>query len=99
MSKDKVRKWKKEYSQFGFTATTVDGVERPQCILCDIVFCNFNLKPSKLSEHFKNKHEEMGAGYNAETLKIKRALYDQNGTLSKMEFISVEKLISSLRIK
>ena len=27
MSKGKVRKWKEEYSQFGFTATTVDRVE------------------------------------------------------------------------
>ena len=53
MSKVKVRKWKEEYSKFGFTATTVNGVEKLQCILCDVVFCNANLKPSKLSEHFR----------------------------------------------
>ena len=56
MSKGKVRKRKEEYSQFDFTATTIDGVERPQCIFCDVVFCNSNLQPSKLSELFKNKH-------------------------------------------
>ena len=90
MSKGKVRK-QKEYSQFGFKVTTVDGVERPQCILCDVVFCNFNLKPSNLSKHLKNKHRGVEAGYNAETLKTKRAHYDQNMTLQKMGFTSVEK--------
>ena len=59
MSKIKVRKWKEEYSEFDFTATTVDGVKKAQCILCDVVFCNANLKLSKLSEHFRNKHGEL----------------------------------------
>ena len=59
MSKNKVRKWKEEYSKFAFTATTVDGVEKPQCILYDVVFYNADLKPSKLSENFRNKHGEL----------------------------------------
>ena len=74
MSKIKVRKWKEEDSKFGFTATTVDGVEKPQCILGDAVFCNANLKPSKLSEHFRNKHGGIKAGYDAEILKTKTSL-------------------------
>ena len=86
MSKIKVRKWKEEYSKFGFTATTVAGVEKPQCILCDVLFCNANLKPSKLSEHFRNKHGGIEAGYDAETLKPKRARYEKSGTLPKMGF-------------
>ena len=48
MSKGKVRKWKEKYSPFGFTATIIGIVKMPQCILCDVVFCNSNLKPSKL---------------------------------------------------
>ena len=80
-----------EYSKLGFTATTVDGVEKPQCILCNVVFCNVNLKPSKLSEHFRNKHGGVEAGYDAETLKTKRARYEKSGTLPKMGFTSVEK--------
>ena len=92
MSKGKVRKWKEKFTQFGFTAThIVDLVKRPQCILCDVVFCNSNLKPSKLSKHFKNKHGVVEAGYNAETLKTERAHYNRKGTLPKMEFTSVEK--------
>ena len=100
MSKGKVREWKEEYSQFAFTATTVDGVERPQCILCGVVFCNFNLKPSKLSEYFKNKHKRVETKYNAETLKTKRARDDLNETLREMGFTSFEKshLIASYKV-
>ena len=100
MSKGKVRKWKEEYSQFGFTATRVDGVEKPQCILCDVVFCNLNLKPSKLSEHLQNKYWGVEAEYNAETLKRKRARYDRSGTLLKMGLINVEKpdLLASYKV-
>ena len=60
-------------------------------LLCDVVFCNANLKPSKLSEHFRNKHGGVEAGYDAETLKTKRARYEKSGTLPKMGFASVEK--------
>ena len=67
MSKGKVSKWNEEYSEFGFTATTVDGVERLQCILAMLCFFNSNLKPSKLNEYFKNKRGGVEAGYNAET--------------------------------
>ena len=88
MSKDKVRKWKEEYIQFGFAVTAVDGVEKPQYILCDAVFCNSKLKPSKLSEHFKNKHGGVEAGYNAETLKTKRARYEKSRTLPKMDLLA-----------
>ena len=99
MSKGKMRKWKEEYSQFSFTDTTVDKVERSRCILCDVVFCNSNLKPSKLSKYFKNIHGGVEAGYKAETLKTKRACYDRNGTLHKWNLLASKNLISSLRIK
>ena len=64
------------------------------------MFCNANLKPSKLSEHFRNKHRGVEAGYDAETLKTKRARYEKIGTLPKMEFTSVEKphLLASYKV-
>ena len=89
MSKGKVRKWKEEYNQYGFTTTTVDGVERPQRILCDVVSCNSNLKSSKLSEHSKNKHGGVEAEYNAETLKTKTSSTEM-GHFLKMGFTSIE---------
>ena len=51
MSKLKVRKWDETYSDFGFTVTVVDGVERRQCILCSKVFSSSRLKPSKLHKN------------------------------------------------
>ena len=65
------------------------------------MFCNSNPKASKLSEYFKNKHKGIEAGYNAETLKTKRACYNRSGTLPKMGFTSVEKshLLASYKVQ
>ena len=66
------------------------------------MFCNANLKPSKLSEHFRNKENilKVEAGYDAETLKTKRARYEESGTLPKMGCTSVEKphLLASYKV-
>ena len=67
----KKRKCKEEYTHFGFTMTkSSDGDERPQCILCNVLFCNANMKPSRLKEHFNNKHEGVKPGQDLESLKI-----------------------------
>ena len=64
------------------SVTVVDGVERPQCILCSKVFSNFSLKPSKLQEHFINKHGgKESEGQDPETLKKKKAGFDNKGAL------------------
>jgi len=82
MSKRKVRNWDETYSDFGFSVTVVDGVERHQCILSRKVFSNSSLKPSKLQEHFINKHGgKESEGQDPETLKKKKARFDNKGTL------------------
>ncbi|XP_076325352.1 protein FAM200C-like [Tachypleus tridentatus] len=88
----KKRKWNDEYIKFGFTCTTEkDGTQRPQCILCSTLFSNANLKPSKLDEHFKNKHGGRDAGNDIVTLRVKRARFDQVGTLPTYEVSPTEK--------
>ncbi|XP_068246893.1 protein FAM200C-like [Palaemon carinicauda] len=83
----KKRKWNGEYVKFGFTRDTEkDGTQRPQCILCSTLFSNANLKPSKLDEHFKNKHGGRDAGNYIVTLSAKRARFDQFGTLPTYRF-------------
>ncbi|XP_076352730.1 protein FAM200C-like [Tachypleus tridentatus] len=90
----KKRKWNDEYVKFGFTCTTEkDGTQRPQCILCSTLFSNANLKPSKLDEHFKNKHGGRDAGNDIVTLRVKRARFDQVGTLPTYGFSPTEKLL------
>ena len=52
-----VKKWSDSYVGFGFTCVTErDGTERPQCMTCDLLMSNKNLKPLGLREHFKSKH-------------------------------------------
>ena len=50
-SREKVRKWKEDFVQYGFTKTIIEGLDRPQCVFCNAIFSNSNLKPSKLGEH------------------------------------------------
>ena len=78
-----LEKWNDGYVRYGFTCTTEkDGTQRPQFVLCNVVFSNANLKPSKLDEHFKNLHGGLEAGYDVESLKVKIARFDSAGTLS-----------------
>ena len=88
----KKRKWIDEYTKFGFTVTMgSEGDKRPQCILCNVIFCNSNMKPSRLKEHFNHKHGGAKARQDSESLKIKRARFDSVETLEKWRFVSAEK--------
>ena len=61
------------YVQFGFTFTeTTEGLQKPQCMFCNIVFSNASLNPSKLQEHFNNRHGEADvSGHDVNLLKAK----------------------------
>ena len=88
----KKRKWSEDYVKHGFTCLTeTDGTERPQCILCSKVLSNANLKPSRLKEHFDNRHGGAKSGNDLNTLKIKRIRFDQSGTLEKHGFSPIGK--------
>ena len=68
-----------------------DGFQKHQCILCN-VFSNSNLKPSKLKEHFNNKHGGSNVtGRDSKLLKIKRARFDSFGTVPRLGMIFVDK--------
>ena len=86
------RKWDDDYVCYSFTCTKeADGTGRPQCILCSTVFSNANLKPSRLNEHFNNRHGGTDAGHDLNSLNIKRERFDRSGTLPKRGFVPVEK--------
>ncbi len=85
-------KWNDSYVQYGFTCfTEKDGTQRQQCILCSFMFSNANLKPSKLDQHFKNKHVGEESGNDFGTLTAKCARFDQAGTLPMYGFSPTEK--------
>lgn len=52
----KKRTYQDSYIEYGFIATTVNGDERPQCVLCSKVLSNDSLKPTKLKQHLQNVH-------------------------------------------
>lgn len=50
------RKYSEDYLKFGFTSIEVNGIVKPQCVLCAQVLSNEALKPTKLERHFKSMH-------------------------------------------
>ena len=94
MSKKK-RKWSDEYAQYEFTyIIEPDGNQRLQCTICDAKSSNSSLAPAKLKEHFLKMH---GDGKCKNTtiaqFKIKRARYDEKGTLPVFGFVPIDKPI------
>ena len=87
------RKWNDSYVQFGLTSTeTTEGLQKPQCMFCNIVYSNANLKPSKLRKHFNIRHGGADAsGHDVESFKEKRTFFESRGTLPKLGFVSADK--------
>jgi len=85
-------KWNKAYARYGFTCMTKkDRIQRPQCIRCNRVFTNANLKTSNLNEHYNNRPGSVQSVNDFSTLKIKRVWFDSGGTLLKQAFVPMEK--------
>uniref|UniRef100_A0A250Y343 Protein ZBED8 n=1 Tax=Castor canadensis TaxID=51338 RepID=A0A250Y343_CASCN len=86
----KKRKWEDDYVRYWFTCTTeVDGTHRPQCVLCNSVFSNADLRPSKLSDHFNRQHGGV-AGHDLKSLKHVPAPSDRSQTLNTLGVASQE---------
>lgn len=88
--KAKKRKYSEDYVKYGFTYTIRDGIEVPQCFLCSTVFCNDNMRPGKLKEHFDKMHPENSKD-TLEQLKNKKARHSTAGTLVSHGFVPTEK--------
>ncbi|KFD47110.1 hypothetical protein M513_12020 [Trichuris suis] len=55
--KKKCRLYSSEYLQFGFAASPANE-HLPMCLLCEKVFSNDTMKPSKLKLHFTRCHPD-----------------------------------------
>jgi hypothetical protein len=53
---EKKRKYSEDYLKFGFTTLISNGIEKPQCVLCNAVLSAESMKPSKLKRHLETKH-------------------------------------------
>ena len=46
-----------EYIKFGFTSLLSNGVEKPQCVLCNVAL-SASMKTFQLKRHLKTKHPQ-----------------------------------------
>jgi hypothetical protein len=57
-SSEKKRKYHETYLERGFTYSTIDGEQRPQCFICSETLENDSMKPVKLNTHMATKQAE-----------------------------------------
>ncbi len=56
-SKRKCRQYNVEYLKYGFISSPNNN-QQPMCLLCEKVFSNEAMKPSRLLQHFKKMHSD-----------------------------------------
>ena len=56
--KRKRRKYETKYLKFGFSCVEINGISKPQCVICDVVLSNESLKPYRLKRHLQTKHQQ-----------------------------------------
>ncbi|KAG0706999.1 Protein ZBED8 [Chionoecetes opilio] len=86
----KKRKYLDSYVQYGFDFVVVDGLEKPQCLLCSKVLGNGSLKPSLLKQHREATHPAHASDDRAK-FEAKRARFRAAGTLPKLGLVSEKK--------
>jgi hypothetical protein len=57
-SSRKKRKYQETFLEHGFTYSTIDGEQRPQCLICSEILANDSMKPVKFERHMATKHAE-----------------------------------------
>ena len=89
----KKRRWSDDYVRVGFTCIgKTEDLQKTQCMLCDTVFSNANLKPSKLQEHSDNRYGVANVvSHDEENLRAKRVRFHSRASLASLSFVSVEK--------
>jgi len=87
----KKRKWIDNYVHFGFTCIgKTEDLQKPQCMLCEPVFSNADLKHSKLEEHFNNRHGGPSL-VRQKSLRDRTAGFGSLPILSKLDLVSLDK--------
>ncbi|XP_067303616.1 zinc finger BED domain-containing protein 5-like [Pseudorasbora parva] len=52
----KRRKYQEEFIKYGFTCSTVNDVDHPQCVICSEVLAHESMKPGKMQRHLETRH-------------------------------------------
>ncbi|XP_042224418.1 protein ZBED8-like, partial [Homarus americanus] len=94
-SMSKRRKYSEDYLNIGFTTMLAkNGVEKPQCVLCDVVLSADSMKPLKLKRHLETKHPEHSEKdlefFKRHELRLKRQKLDASGSFQQQSAAAVE---------
>jgi hypothetical protein len=54
----KKRQYSSSYLSLGFTSVSIDGLEKPMCLLCSKVLASDSMRPVKLKRHHETLHSE-----------------------------------------
>lgn len=90
----KSRRYDDNYLSLGFTRTTINGEDRPQCVVCLTVLASDSMKPNKLRRHFETKHAELvnkPKEYFAQKLTAEQ-------TFTKMTTVPSKALLASFKV-
>ncbi len=52
----RLRKYQPDFLKYGFSYTTKNNIDYPQCVICSEVLVHESLKPAKLKRHLETKH-------------------------------------------
>ncbi len=52
----RLRKYQPDFLKYGFSCTTKNNIDYPQCVICSEVLAHESLKPAKLKRHLETKH-------------------------------------------
>ncbi len=90
----KKRKYVDDYIQWGFTNIVIDGMERPQCVICLEVLANESMKPAKLQRHLNTKHSNLNnkdaAFFKAKAVGVKNCRLDASGSFQNKNLAAIE---------
>lgn len=92
------RKYNSSFLEYGFTSVLDNDVEKPRCLLCDIVLCSESLKPSKLRRHFETKHKDYQGKSRGFFEKKLEQVESQGAKFAKFTFTSDSALRASYEV-
>ena len=94
-AKRKCRQYSVEYLKYGFVSAP-HGQQQPMCLLCENVFSNEAMKPSRLLEHLTKKHSDK-ADKDITYFKSLREKFQKRNTIGNIFFSTSQQSTDGLR--
>lgn len=94
----KSRRYDDNYLSLGFTRTTINGEDRPQCVVCLTVLASDSMKPNKLRRHLETKHAELVNKPKEYFARKLNSFKSTQQTFTKMTTVPSKALLASFKV-